>query len=272
MRNTLGLLELDTEPFATLQLDVTGFPSILFEVATLFANRSRAYHVILDTLEFFLDVSVPHEIPEALSDTKFTGYLLRHKAGKPDDFFKVCATEDGGFALTYTYRGVGADQTSELLLSSDDARRWLTTLLELLGLDTDPFAELQLSVTGFPDILLTVSEIKDNQLSHHIDDAASRVLDTLDYFLDTVERPEPVENEDEEEDEEEDFIPVPRETADLDTEAYSTDSEDEYADMPALISANQCAMDEYAAYRYSTWAPKNQHLFFDDCGRVIDCC
>lgn len=273
MRTTLGLLELDSEPFATLQLDVTGFPSILFEVSTLFANRSRAYHAILDTLEFFLDVAgIAGEVPADLSETKFAGFLLRRNAQEPDDFFKIGATENGEFVLAYTFREVGADdQTNEMLLSRSNTSRWLGTLLELLDVDNDPFDSFQLSVTGFPDTLLTVADVEEDRIHHRIGYAVSRIIDTLEYFLDTVERPAPAEP---------DFIPVPREVPavveetvsdeeekeddDLSTEAYSTDSEDEYADMPPLLPADQCCGNHGYNLR-----PRHHHLFFDEDGDVI---
>jgi hypothetical protein len=273
MRTTLGLLELDSEPFATLQLDVTGFPSILFEVSTLFANRSRAYHAILDTLEFFLDVAgIAGEVPADLSETKFTGFLLRRNAQEPDDFFKIGATENGEFVLAYTFREVGADdQTNEMLLSRSNTSRWLGTLLELLDVDNDPFDSFQLSVTGFPDALLTVADVEGDRVYHRIGNAAARIEDTLEYFLDTIERPTAAV--------EEDFIPVPREVPaaveetvsdeeekeddDLSTEAYSTDSEDEYADLPPLLPADQCCGNHGYNLRSRT------HLFFDEDGDVI---
>ena len=265
MRTTLGLLELDSAPFATLQLDVTGFPSILVEVATLFANSSRAYHALLDTLELFLYMSSaePAE-PAALSSTKFEGFLQRREAGAPDDYFTIQATEGDAFALKYVFsKGDEDEQTSELLLNRDNTERWLRTLVDLLDLDNDPFADFQLSVSGFPDILLSVGDVKGDRVYHRIGNAAARIEDTLEYFLDTIERPAAPAAE------EEDFIPVPRgvtalvdEEDDLSTEAYSTDSEEEYMDMPPLLPADQCC----ASHSYNL---RSRHLFFDEDGDVV---
>ena len=51
MRNLIGLLEKDNDPFESVQLDLPFMPSVLFDVPKL----GDAYHTVLDALEFHLD-------------------------------------------------------------------------------------------------------------------------------------------------------------------------------------------------------------------------
>jgi len=51
MRNIIGLLEKDSDPFESVQLDLPFMPSVLFDVPKL----SDAYHPLLDAIEFHLD-------------------------------------------------------------------------------------------------------------------------------------------------------------------------------------------------------------------------
>lgn len=312
-RTTLGLLEVDEQPFATLQLNMTGFPAVLFDVATLFTNGNRAYHVLLDAIEFFLDYTATPDrvVPPTRSAASFSAFIQRRNEKDADDTFKIAAATDKDFVITYTDCD-GPPLTAELVMDQKMAERWVRTIVALLDVDNDPFRYFQLAVTGFPDVLLPIAEVEESRVNHRIGYFTDRVLDTLAFFLNTVDRPEP---------EEESFIPVPRTVADAiaeeedsdseEEEEESVDSEDEYADMPALVPAytfhystkesdslqkeaysedeyadmppliseraaaaeraraKQAAMDEYAAYRYSTWAPKNQHLFFDEDGDVV---
>jgi hypothetical protein len=51
MRNLIGLLEKDVDPFEHIQLDLPFMPSVLFDAAKL----GDSYHSMLDALEFHLD-------------------------------------------------------------------------------------------------------------------------------------------------------------------------------------------------------------------------
>lgn len=270
-RNTLGLLQLDDAPFANIQLDVTGFPVQLLEVSALRMNNNRAYHAVLDALEFFL-AQERADVPSLLSDSKFAAYINYQDFESTPDSFKIQATPTADqFVLTYN----DADAPPVTLpLTRKATEEWARILMELLTLDGDPFESLQLCVAGFPDVVLRVADVQGSKIERYLGTAAiDRFLDTLNFFLNTVERPA----------ETSEFIPLST-TSDLDTtsnlhlnvtryfaqdaqtapiedeeedelesEAYSTDSEDEYADMPPLV-------------------PAGRHLFFDDSGRTIDCC
>lgn len=285
-RTTLGLLELDSDPFAALQVTVTGVPSVLIGVDQLRANENRGYHAVMDALEFFVDYTqgTQRSLPSTLSDSKFSAYLIRDGEAEEDELIRVQAAPNGEYVVTNKESMDRADgPVSQLVLTRAGVEQWMRLILNFFRVDGDPCNHMQLSVTGFPDFLLPVAEITGTHklISYKIGDSTGRVLDMLEFFLDTVEEPE------------EEFIPVPREPTgplsevaeddqeaaeseeeteeedDLSSESYSTDSEDEYADMPPLISAKQALMEDYAAYRYSTWAQKNNHLFFDSDGDVI---
>jgi len=51
MRTTIGILEKDSDPFGSVQLDTPFMPSVVFNVSEL----GDAYHPLLDALEFHLD-------------------------------------------------------------------------------------------------------------------------------------------------------------------------------------------------------------------------
>jgi hypothetical protein len=51
MRNLIGLLEKDVDPFQHVQLDLPFMPSVLFDATKL----GDTYHTILDAVEFHLD-------------------------------------------------------------------------------------------------------------------------------------------------------------------------------------------------------------------------
>jgi hypothetical protein len=289
LRNTLGLLRLDSDPFATIQLDMTGFPITLIDVKEI--GRDRVYHAVLDALEFFL-AQTPTEVPSTLSDARFTAYLNRRDHKAAPDFFKIQATPAADqFVLTYNDPDEG--KPSVQTLSRKDTEEWARILGELLAVDGDPFESLQLSVSGFPDSLLRVSEADgEENIRRFFDAAAERFQDTLNFFLNTVERPAgdfipvqpleaasasylsstryfeqdaqsvPIEEDTESEAESTDS----EEEDSLESEEYSTDSEEEYADMPPLIPAGAacygCGADHYQPL-------KQKHLFFDEDGDVI---
>lgn len=266
-RLTLGLLERDAEPFVTLQLDVSGLPTILFEVATLFREKNRGYHALLSALEFFLDNATCATEPVGTAENKFAGYLNPRDTRQEPDFFKIQAVADDKFALTYrNIIGNSNPLLTTLSLTKAATAHWARVFVELLAIDNDPCESLQLSVTGFPDVILLVSTVDAaaKRVYHKIDVSADRILDALDFYLNTVEHPAA----------EEDFIPLPpaedeeetvsveseeseAEEDDLSSESYSTDSEAEYADMPPLIPASHC------------YNLRSRHLFFDEDGDVI---
>lgn len=271
-RLTLGLLERDAEPFATLQLDVSGLPTILFEVASLFRARNRGYHALLNALEFFLDNASAVTAPVPLAENKFAGYLNSRNIKEEPDFFKVQAVANDKYALTYSnIIGNNEPLLTTLSLTKAATAHWARVLVELLAIDNDPCESLQLSVTGFPDVILPVASVTEGRVKHAIDASADRILDALDFYLNTAAHPAA----------EEDFIPLPpvedeeetvsvgdeeteaeEEDDDLSSETYSTDSEAEYADMPPLIPATQC----YGNHGYNL---RSRHLFFDEDGDVI---
>lgn len=300
---TMGLLELDSEPFAALQLTMDGFPSAFIAVDQLRANHNRGYHAVMDALEFFVNYTQGPQraMPSTLSDSKFSAYLLKTMSDNTDDLISVQAAPNGEYVVTNKEdMDNRKGHASRLVLDRAGVEQWLRLILNFLRVDGDPHEALQLSMSGFPDILLPISTVtEDSRIQHKIDASKDRILDALDFFLDNTEAPEEnfipvprmttkaalsavaevgvddeetVSTEEEEEDDDEETVSTEEEEAeedDLSSEAYSTDSEDEYADMPALVPASQHVMDEYAAYRYSTWAPKSQHLFFDSDGDVI---
>jgi len=276
-RAALGLLRADCEPFAMIQMEMTGLPIVLFDFQE-FSRNDRTYHTILDGLEFFLEVAQKQqgvEIPSTLSESSFAGVLNYQDFKKKPDTFKIQATPtEDQFVVTYKDSDAAAKQ--QLVLTRRQTEDWNKLALDCLSADADLFDSLQLCVTGFPDVLLRAGTVAPDLRVDHFLGAATvqRVMDALNFFLSTVERPE------------ETFIPVPHaeapalkvtryfhseeaeeteepEEEDLETEEYSTDSEDEYADMPPLIPAHA------ACCSYHDQNQKANHLFFDSDGDVI---
>lgn len=63
VRNVIGLLEKDNDPFDSVQVDFPFMPTVLFDVSKL----GDAYHAFLDALEFHLD-NWPSPPPAAAED------------------------------------------------------------------------------------------------------------------------------------------------------------------------------------------------------------
>lgn len=74
MRNTINLLERDSAPFETVQLDFPFMPSVLIEIKDL----GSAYHSILDAVEFHLD-NWDYEVSDYNYDYDTNGYSYNPK-------------------------------------------------------------------------------------------------------------------------------------------------------------------------------------------------
>jgi hypothetical protein len=67
VRNVIGLLEKDNDPFDSVQVDFPFMPTVLFDVSKL----GDAYHAFLDALEFHLDNwPAPAPAPAAEAETE----------------------------------------------------------------------------------------------------------------------------------------------------------------------------------------------------------
>jgi len=102
-------------------------------------------------------------------------------SGKNDDIATVYRTGEDQYKLSFTYGEAKVKEPPEVLgLSSRDVFRWMRALLGMLEIDKAPFANIQIDQPLFPSILIPVQQYYDINRCYH------RVLDSLEFYLDTA--------------------------------------------------------------------------------------
>jgi hypothetical protein len=155
------------------------------------------------------------------------------KHGNRDDIIAIRRIGEDKFLLSFTY----GDKNNKIyvpekvILNNTATFRWVRTLLSLLELDTDPFANIQIDSPTFPSVLLSVADLKN---SYH------RILDVVEFYLDNGLI-----------DQERKLVQASAQTPPAQTPSpisyrctppplvNQMDDDDEYDDMPPLVRAPQ---------------------------------
>jgi hypothetical protein len=102
-----------------------------------------------------------------------------------DDVAEIQCVGPDFYELTYKCTNTTAQPiTTKHLLTGDAVFKWMRSVIGMLELDGDPFSNLQISMTGFPDILLRVAQKgAEDSLKYYIGRAYNRLLDLTEFYL-----------------------------------------------------------------------------------------
>ena len=163
--------------------------------------------------------------------------------GHNDDSVTItCAGEDQ-YKLIFTTSHLNASQA--LTLTDREVFRWMRTVLGLLEVDGDPFANIQIDQHALPSILIPVAQMQNGVLRNKIGQYYSRILDAVEFFLDTA-RPTSQKKENNNYNYNYNYN-------------YNNNSTPEYEDTSEVVE------DEY---EYADMPPPARHMFFDEDGNL----
>ena len=165
------------------------------------------------------------------------------KLAKNDDQMRIWSTD--GQTFTVSFRS-GDTKKSVIGTMSDSAVfRWMRHTISLLEKDADPFQFVQLDLPLMPSVLIKATELGASY---------NRILDAVEFHLDNW----PVL-----------VVPAPA-SAPVNTgfsaeaEAEAEADTNDYSDMPALVSMDECCNHTSYHHNYPTrQAVRTHHLFLD---------
>jgi hypothetical protein len=148
-----------------------------------------------------------------MSHTKLNIRFIRSATDVPtmDDTVQIRYTGANRYRLEFTYNGDVKKQVTGVSLSGEGVINYVRSTLRLLNVDADPFASIQMDFPLMPSVLLKVSDLET---------AFARVLDAMRFF---IENPVSLPS-------------LPSLSASSALPVHEELEEDEYADMPGLVS------------------------------------
>ncbi len=129
---------------------------------------------------------------------------------KATDDLIIVTREDNN--LRVVMKDAYSQKNSNLLLTTTSLADYMDTLLKLARNDCDPYRSVQLDFPGYPSFLFSIARLQNPEVIQQVRAAARDVHESW-------------------------LANLPAAADDISTSCSSTDSEEEYADMPALIPA-----------------------------------
>jgi hypothetical protein len=144
-----------------------------------------------------------------------------------DDFITVRPANGCGCVLYVKYRDGDGGVTSNLVLYETSLERYIYDVVRLVRNDNDPFLSAQFIFPGLPSVLYSAARLQNPEVLKALRSCAKTVQES--WAFSAAEHTAAHEAEDDD---------TESTDSDASSTTASTDSEDEYADMPALIPTN----------------------------------
>ena len=160
------------------------------------------------------------------------------KHAKNDDQMRIWSSD--GQTFTVSFKSGDTKKSTVTTLSDSAVFRWMRHTINLLEKDSDPFQSIQLDLPLMPSVLINAKELGSSY---------NRILDAVEFHLDNwpvISVPEPA-------------------SAPVNTgfsAAAAEEEEEDYSDMPELVSADECHNSYHHSYP-TRQAVRTHHMFLD---------
>ena len=139
-----------------------------------------------------------------------------------DDLIVIRPANNCGCVLNVKYKDGDGGVTSDLVLHQTSLERYIYDVVRLIRNDNDPFLSAQFLFPGLPSVLYSVARLQNPEVLRALRSSAKTVQESWVFNLDDHDAAHEAQDDE-------------STVSDTSSTTASTDSEDEYADMPQLI-------------------------------------